>query len=230
MSKFRYLGIIVSAAALLLNFGASGQTHYRSKVSFGVKGGMDMSRVFFNPSVKQGFKLGSVAGIGIRYIEENHFGLIAEINFEQRGWQENFEGAPYKYSRTVNYIQIPFLTHIYFGNRGRFFFNAGPEIGIVIGSSTNCNFDPHNIANLPDFPINHTNTEEMTMEVKQKFDYGISAGLGGEFFATPRHSFCLEGRVYYGLGNILDSGRQKPFSASNSLSVMFTMGYWFRFK
>lgn len=208
----------------------SAQTHYSSRVSLGAKAGVDFSRVFFNPSVKQGMLLGGVTGFSVRYIEENHFGLIAELNFEQRGWKENFEGAPYNYSRTINYLQIPLLAHIYFGRRGRFFFNAGPEIGFVLGSSSKSNFDPYNISSLPDFPIKHKNTQERTMDVNQKIDFGISAGLGGEFFAIPRHSIYLEGRFYYGLGNVLKSGRQENFNASNSMSIMVTLGYWFRIK
>lgn len=221
---------LIFITLLLATLGLNAQTHYSSRISVGVKGGMDFSRIFFNPTVKQGMKMGAVAGVAIRYVEEEHFGLIAELNFEQRGWKENFEGAPYEYSRTVNYIQIPLLAHIYFGRRGRFFFNAGPEIGFMIGSSEKCNFNPADISSLPDFPSNHKNTDEMTLPINGKIDFGISAGLGGEFFATPRHSLYIEGRFYYGLGNVLKSGRQQPFSASNSMSVMATIGYWFRFK
>lgn len=230
MRAKRLFAIIAMALMMLTTLEVTAQTHYRSRVSVGLKGGVDFSRVFFNPSVKQSMLVGAVAGVSIRYIEEDHFGLIAELNFEQRGWKENFEGAPYSYSRTINYVQIPLLAHIYFGRRGRFFFNAGPEIGFVLGSSAKSNFDPYDIGNLPNFPSVHKNTQEMTMDVNQKIDFGISAGLGGEFFATPRHSFYLEGRFYYGLGNILKSGRQEPFSASNTMSVMATVGYWFRIK
>lgn len=206
------------------------QTHYRSRVSVGGKAGVDFSRVFFNPTVRQGMLMGGVVGFQVRYIEEDHFGLIAELNWEQRGWKENFEGAPYRYSRTVNYLQIPLLAHIYFGRRGHFFFNAGPEVGFCLGSSESKNFD---LADLPTInqQLQHPKlTQEMTMDVSQKIDFGISAGLGGEFFVNPRHSLCLEARFYYGLGNILKSGRQDPFSASNSMSVMATVGYWFRIK
>ena len=216
--------------ASLAGFSAVAQTHYSLRVSVGVKGGVDFSRVFFNPSVKQGMLTGGVAGVTFRYIEENHFGLIAELNWEQRGWKENFEGAPYHYSRTVNYLQIPLLAHIYFGRRGRLFFNAGPEVGFVLGSSTKANFDPENTAGLPGYPSDIKRTDEMKLPVKQKVDFGISAGLGGEFFVAPRHSLYLEARFYYGLGNILRSGRQEPFSASNSMSVMATVGWWFRIK
>ncbi len=210
--------------------GADAQTHYRSNVSLGVKGGVDFSRVFFSPGARQKWPIGFTGGVTFRYIEESHFGLIAEMNFLQRGWKEDFEGAPYKYTRTLNYIQIPVMAHIFFGRRGRFFFNAGPEVGIFLSESTNCNFNVADMATLPDFPyVNRMNTQ-MTIPVQNKFDYGISAGLGGEFNITPRHSLYLEGRFYYGLGNIFKSKRTDPFSASNSMTIMATLGYWMRIK
>ena len=59
---------------------SSAQTHYKANIAIGVKGGADMSRVFFNPSVRQSFIFGGVAGMTFRYVEENHFGLIAAVN------------------------------------------------------------------------------------------------------------------------------------------------------
>lgn len=207
-----------------------GQTHYRPRVAIGAKAGASLSHVFFNPSVKQDMALGATAGFTFRYIEESHFGLIAELNWEQRGWKENFDNAPYNYKRTINYLQIPVLTHIYFGHRGQFFFNAGPEIGFKIGESTSSNFDIANASILPAFPATKLNTEEMKMPVHQKVDFGISAGIGGEFYLNPLQSIYLETRFYYGIGNVLESGRQHPFAGSNSMSVMITAGYWFRIK
>ncbi len=230
----RISGFAKMAAVALAMFCSAGmvngQTHYASKVSVGVKGGVDFSRIFFNPSVTQKMAMGAVAGLQVKYVEETHFGLVAELNFEQRGWKEDFEETSYSYQRTVNYIQIPVMAHIYFGNRGQFFFNAGPEIGFKIGESTSTNFDVANIASLPDMPSKKLNTDEMFMDADQKIDYGISVGLGGEFFVNPRHSVLLEARFYYGLGNVLKSGRQEAFSASNSMSVMATLGYFFRIK
>lgn len=220
-----------TATAVALSGGAfaiQAQTHYHANISVGVKGGIDLSRVNFTPSVKQSFVLGGNAGVTFRYIEENHFGLIAEVNFEQRGWKENFEEAPFSYSRTLNYIQIPFLAHIYFGRRGRFFFNAGPEIGFMIGESTKSNFDYKNVSSISGFPLR--NTYQYMMGADPKVDYGISAGLGGEFNINRINSVYLEGRFYYGLGNVLKSGRTESCRGSNSMSIMISAGYWFRIK
>lgn len=194
--------ILSVAIAIGMTFASAAQTHYKANIAVGVKGGVDLSNVQFTPSVKQSFILGGNAGVTFRYIEENHFGLIAELNFEQRGWKENFEDYPFEYSRTLNYIQIPFLAHIYFGRRGRFFFNAGPEIGFLIGESTKANFDYLNVKSVSGFPVDLRTMAQYELSASGKVDYGISAGLGGEFNVNKRNSIYLEGRFYYGLGNV----------------------------
>lgn len=115
---------ILAAASVILPQAADAQSHYESRIYFGAHGGVNFSRVAFTPSVTQNFIVGGNAGVNFRYIEEKHFGFIVEVNWEQRGWDEDFEDLPYKYSRTANYIQVPFLAHIYFGRRGKFFINA----------------------------------------------------------------------------------------------------------
>lgn len=206
------------------------QTHYSSNVAIGVKGGYDLSQVFFNPSVRQKFAPGMTAGVTFRYIEENHFGLIAELNFVQRGWAEDFEEAPYNYRRTLNYVELPLLAHIFFGRRGRFFFNAGPQVGLYLGDSTEANFDPKEMASLPEFPYRNRMNEQMLLSVSQKIDYGISAGLGAEFNVNKRNSLSLEARFYFGLGNVFPSKRADTYSASNQMTLSATVGYWFRIK
>jgi hypothetical protein len=211
---------------------SSAQTHYSSNVSVGVKGGVDLSRVSFTPSVKQGFAMGGNAGVTFRYIEGEK-AASPEIKRKRKyhaGWKEDFEEYPFEYSRTLNYVQIPFLAHIYFGRRGRFFFNAGPEIGFMIGESTKANFDYSNISSVPDFPSSLRTTYQYEMAAENKVDFGISAGLGGEFSINKRNSIYIEGRFYYGLGNVLRSGRTENFRGSNSMSVMASIGYWLRVK
>ncbi|MBD5328585.1 MAG: PorT family protein [Bacteroides sp.] len=224
----KVLRLLFASGLMCVSFTGNSQTHYNANISIGAKGGVDLSMVNFTPSVKQGMLPGINFGATFRYIEENHFGLIAEVNFEQRGWKENFEEHPFSYSRTLNYIQIPFLAHIYFGRRGRFFFNAGPEIGFMIGESTKSNFDYTNVSGISGFPAR--NTYQYLMNADPKVDYGISAGLGGEFNINRKNSVYLEGRFYYGLGNVLKSGRAENIRGSNSMSIMISAGYWFRIK
>lgn len=226
MKSIKYYLLIILTLGCICKISA--QSHYSSRLYIGGHGGVDFSQVFFTPTVTQTFNIGGNAGINFRYIEEKHFGFILEANWLQRGWKEDFEELPYRYSRTVNFIQVPFLAHIYFGTRGKFFINAGPSISFMIGESTDCNFDVNTIHSNPDF--NNRITYQYFEPVNQKVDYGIEGGLGGEFSLTPKHSLYLEGRFYYGLGNLLKSGRTEYIRGSNSMSIMVTVGYWFRMK
>lgn len=223
-------GMVMMALLSAMSFSVSAQTHYNSNVTLGVKGGCDFSQVLFNPSVKQKMAMGITGGFMFRYIEENHFGLVAELNFVQRGWKEDFEDAPYNYTRTLNYFELPVLAHIYFGRRGRFFFNAGPQFGLFLGDKVKSNFNPEEMRQLPDFPISNRQNEQMLLKVSQKFDYGISAGVGSEFNVSKRNSLSVEARFYFGLGNVFPSSRKDKFNASNQMTISATIGYWFRIK
>lgn len=223
----RILGILLTLVCLSPAV-AEAQTHYRSQVSIGAHGGVDLSLVNFSPSVRQSMLPGANFGLNFRYCEEKHFGFIVEANFMQMGWKENFDGHPFSYSRTVNFIQIPFMSHIYFGRRGRFFINLGPSISFKIGDKVNSNFDYNNVASIPDFPV-HT-SQQYAYPTKATVDYGITGGLGGEFAINRRNALYLEARYYFGIANLIASGRQDHFKGSNPMTLSISLGYWFRIK
>lgn len=210
---------------------AEAQRKYEPHFYVGGHGGLTMSSVAFTPSVKQGMVMGSIFGVTARYVEEKFFGLIAEINFEQRGWKEDFEGAGFNYSRQFTYIQIPLLTHIYFGSKKfKGFVNLGPSVGYMVGDNITANFDYENPSQVTGFPIENRYVNQMKMAVKNKFDYGIMAGAGIEFIIKQRHSLTLEGRYYYGLGNVFPSSKKDEFSASRASMISVALGYQFRVK
>ena len=73
-------------------------------------------------------------------------------------------------------------------------------------------------------------TEQMITAVKNKFDYGITGGIGFEFYISPRNSISVEGRYYFGLGNIFPAAKADTFSASRNTSIELILGYNFRLK
>lgn len=223
------LTVLVSVAAVLT---ASAQYVYSPNLAFGAKAGATLSMMTFTPDVTQSFLPGYIFGATVRYTEQNHFGLIGEINIEQRGWKEDFEenSDRFSYSHTLTYIQIPLLTHIYFGSpRCKFFVNLGPEFSYLLGEKIKANFDYSDVASIPDFPRGYRTNEQLGMKITNRFDYGISGGLGVEIISR-RNSFMLEGRFYYGLGNIFPSAKRDFFSASRGMSIQLTLGYMFRVK
>lgn len=225
---------ILLILALLIPSALLAQREYSPKFYLGAKGGATLSRMTFSPGVHQKMVQGVTMGVSAKYVEENIFGLLAEVNITQRGWKEDFERdlAPeFDYSRKLTYIQIPFMTHIYFGSdKFKGFINLGPEFGYLIGDKISANFEYNNLKDIPGFPTTMRTNEQMSMEIERKFDYGIAAGAGMEFIVKRKHSFQLEGRFYYGLGNIFNDSKRDFFSASRGMSIEITLGYMIRVK
>lgn len=224
----RHFALILALLTTLL---ATAQVHYQGTIAVGGKAGATFSRVNFNPSVEQTMLPGMTAGVMFRYIEEKNFGLIAELNMTQRGWKEVFKDADYKYSHQFTYLELPIMTHIFFGNqRVKGFFNLGPEINVMLGDGIKSNFAYQDAAGMDYFINDPRHIEQMTMKVKNRLDYGICAGAGMELNLNPKHSVLLEGRFYYGLTDVFPNHKTDTFSGSNSMTIMVTLGYFYRLK
>lgn len=216
---------------LTASIAAKAQTHYVPHVWVGAHAGATLSEMSFSPSVKQSMVQGVTAGVSFKYAEERHVGLLAELNISQRGWKEDFEESPFNYSRRLTYIELPVMTHIFFGSKKvKGFFNLGPSVSYMISDDISADFDYAHPDQVAGFPLTNRSTEQMAMEIKNKFDYGITAGLGGEFIVNRRHAISLEARYYFGLGNIYPSSKKDTFSASRGTSILITLGYSFRLK
>lgn len=208
------------------------ETHYRPHISVGGRAGVSLSQMSFSPGVNQSWLMGTAGAVSFRYSEERIFGLIAEFGWEQRGWKEDFKEANDRlnYSRAFTYLRLPIMTHIYFGGR-RFkgFVNLGPEFSYMIGDKISSNFDYEHPGSVEGFPANRM-VSQMSMDVSNKFDYGIVGGIGAEFYVQPRHSLVFEARLYYGLGNIYPAKKADVFSASRAMTIEVTLGYNFRLR
>lgn len=215
--------------ALVTSFASFGQRYYSPDFAIGAKAGATVSEMAWSPTVRQKFTPGFTAGVCMRYTEENHFGLIAELNFTQRGWAEKF--APetgLSYERHFSYLQLPVMTQIFFGTeKWRYFINLGPEIGLMVGDKISANFNYHDLSQVPTFPNNHR-FNQLDMAVNRKFDYGIAGGMGVEMRLQRKHSVLLEGRFYYGLNNVFPCSRRDIFGASRGMSIECTLAYMFR--
>lgn len=224
--------IILAIASLLLALApALAETHYKPHIAVGVHGGMTLSRVSFSPSVPQKWGDGFTGGVSLSYSEERLVGVLAELNVVQRGWSEDFEDSPLTYQRTATYLSLPVMTRIHFGGkRVKCIVNLGPEFSYMLSESTSSNFDFLHPETSPDWPERNRMTEQLAAPIKHKFDYGITAGVGVEYWVTPRNSVYLEGRFYYGLGNIFPSSKADTFGASRLMNLAVTFGYNFRLK
>ena len=219
--KWMTLFIFLCATTIMQ---AQQKDKFKPQLMLGVGGGPIFSTVDFVPKVPQSTTQGLSAGISAKYISEKNLGVLAELNYTQRGWTEDFSELPknpdHAYSRTLNYVELPLLTHIYFGNKVRFILNVGPQISYMFGDNAKMNDALSNYMKEeqekdPDNPIGI-----QYKSIDSNFDYGLLGGLGLEF-GTPVGSFNLEGRYYFGLGDSFDNSRKKVGNFSRSAHRYF---------
>ena len=230
--QLKWLALVVLLLTANVHIQAQQYKTFKPKLTLGVGAGPVFSSVDFVAKVPQNTTQGLSGGVSLRYITEMHLGLVAELNYTQRGWTEDFSEAPknpdHAYSRRLNYIELPLMTHIYFGNKVKFVINLGPQVSYMFSDKGTMNDALTKYINGkreedPENPIGL-----QYEEVNNKFDYGLLAGVGVEF-DTSLGSFILEGRYYFGLGDSYDSSRSKPgnFSRSAHRYMAAKLTYYF---
>ncbi len=225
----KYLTLILLLPLLALTAHAQvGEQRYN--FALGVNGGINLSKVSFMPRVEQKNLMGINAGLTARYISEKYFGMICgaqvEVNFSQRGWDEFYENYPdVHYTRTMNYVEIPFLAHLAFGkDRGlQFFLNLGPQIGFLLGDSYTQSGDMEGMIDSNPY----AEVEQHDKAIDNPFDYGIAGGAGVEFRTKRAGNFLVEGRYYFGLSDFYNSTKKDYFSRSAHGTITVKVTYLF---
>ena len=199
----------------------------RNMLSIGVNAGMGTSNVSFVPSIKQQLCLGPTFGVQVRHISEKYFFLICgtqlECNYARRGWTEKIEdGTGNEYTRVADYIEVPFLAHVGFGREVRGFqgyINLGPQVSYLIHEDEKYS-DP---ATWDTSKRPNQVTAQYGKAIENKLDYGITASVGLEM-RTGAGNFGIQGRYYFGLGNIFGITKKDYFArcANSTISVRAT--------
>lgn len=223
MKRFFVFSIVSIISVTLL-----GQNKFQPEWNVGVGFGPTFSGLSLEPSVRTNTEQRYYGGLAVRYITEKSLGLIGEINYSQQGWSEEFERNPntvnkgYTHTHLLDYIEVPILTHIYFGDKARFFVNLGPKFSFLIGEKETLSPALSNyLATAPEGEIKFQ-TAQYNRDAEKKFDYGLLAG-GGFELKTGIGSFALEGRYYLGLGDIYKVEKGKiERSANRIMSVKLT--------
>ena len=207
--KYKILIFIVLASTLLV----SAQDRLMNpEMYLGVDAGVTESQVAFTPTVGQRYLMGINGGLVFRYIAEKNVGMQAELNFSQRGWAE-YGGL---YMRQLNYIELPFMTHIYMGKRNRFFINLGPKISYLLSENVLLN-------------NSGTNAEQHITSVQHPFDYGLCGGIG-ILFGIGSNQLQLDTRFNFGLSDIYNNSKLDYFSNSNNLNLSVNLAWLLRVK
>jgi hypothetical protein len=213
-----------------------------------------MSNVAFTPKVPQRMLGGATFGLTARYTCEKYFSsicaIVGEVNYAQIGWKEeilSMQDQPVplhtdpsqnlQYTRKMSYIHIPILARMGWGRERKgfqAFAQVGPQVGFFLSDKIESNFDVHEDAFNPSSTgyqygglRSSSVVAQDTMAVENKFDYGIAVGAGLEFSNRHMGHFMIEGRYYYGLGNIYGNTKRDYFSRSNFGNIVIKCTYLF---
>ena len=182
--------------------------------------------------------------------------VVAEVNYSQMGWKEEIldldnqpvplhtdESQSLAFQRKISYVQVPLLARLGWGRERsgfQFFIQLGPQVGFYLNDKTESNFDVHDPAfnpNVkdgyysPDYQyankrVSHVVAQD-SMAIENKVDYGIALAAGLEFSNRHLGHFIVEGRYYYGLGNIYGNTKRDYFGRSNFGNIIVKLTYLF---
>jgi len=203
------------------SFAVLGQpADFKTELYMGATGGMTFTKVRFYPNITESYLQGNSGGIMFRLISEPHIGFQVELNYTLKGWKQDSAG----YSRRLNYISVPIMTHINIGKKSvRFILNLGPEFAYQISEQEKYK-DP-----AVSEPGNALYNVLFGQPTSSKIDLLFTAGIGMEYHLKGGGAIALEGRGFYSLPNLFDPNKYiYSISQSNGLQVKLT--YLFQIK
>lgn len=217
----RFITVIL---LIILSVSLSAQPRLaRAEIYAGAHGGVTGSMVLFSPvvtgtdNVLSTVLLGGNGGLVFRYNGHKYCGLQVEMNYMHRGWRETEESMNIRYSRSLHYVEVPFLFHLYFGSdRHRVFLNAGPQVGYCFSDLSSGN--------------GHPTATEQYKSLDRRFDYGIAAGLGYTARTRDVGSFQIEARFNFSFSNIFSDHKKDWFAQSHPMDLTLNIGYLWEFK
>lgn len=207
MIKFKYYTLLLFFVCTSIMYAQK----FAPESYFGINGGMNASMVFFKPAIQQTYAAGKHFGISYRYISEKNLGLHTEINYIEKGWNEN-NGLTDIYTRRLNYLEVPFLSHIYAGDKIRFYFEIGPQISFLLNDKEILNFY-----------VNPASVEQ-TFTLDNRFDYSGAAGFGLSF-KIKSQTIQLGLRGSYSLNDIFSNDQRDYFDHSNNIVAQANLSW-----
>lgn len=190
------------------------QYNTRNDWYVGLNAGKVASNIVMVPKmVDKFYAIGNTAGLTLRYVSEQNFGLQLECNYAESGWKEDYyqtkDWSQYSYSRILQAVDVPILSHLYVQSKAaHFFINAGANFQYL--------FDEREQFRSGMPLIQHGKKYE------NSFQYGILGG-GGLEFEAGNVTLGMEARYAYHLSNIFhdEVGNDFVNSSLNNVTVKF---------
>ncbi|MDR6525215.1 opacity protein-like surface antigen [Chryseobacterium rhizosphaerae] len=210
------LGLAVTASTLA--FAQQQPTTSTNPVTFGVKGGMNVSSLSNGADLSDSkSKIGFNAGVFANIPLASSFSVQPEVIYNDLGSKVTREfssgGNTFRneYSRNLGYIAVPVMFQ--YNATPEFFLEAGPEFGFLVSAKDKFKNSTNNNSN--------TQVATLNKDDFQTFNFGI--GIGAGYYFTP--NLGLTARYTAGLTDIY-----KNNSGDAVKNNVFQVGLAYKFK
>lgn len=180
------------------------------RLMLGGTGGVNLSNVILQPSLRQALHIGYDGGVVLRYDVASFAGIWLEVDYSSRGWTEVHDDLPdYKYDRTINFVNVPVMTHFMIGGGPfKLTVDAGAHFGYYLGESSTVTPLPESSKVTP-FDKHHETP------VQNPFFWGVGGGIGAEYHFGRHFVAGLRGSYVYGFGDLFKNSRSDIFVKSS---------------
>ena len=151
---------------------------------------------------------GSKLGADVAFVADFPIGILSispEFHWLQKGGKiEDLQGSVGEFSRTFNYLEIPLLLKLNFGQKVGFFLLAGPSVGYLL-NGTDKDMDG--------------STTDIDLDFYKRVEYGAHAGAG-----ISLGPIRVDVRYIFGLNDIFDDAQDIEVTNSSigaGVSLMF---------
>ncbi|MCS4302582.1 MULTISPECIES: porin family protein [Chryseobacterium] len=204
------LGLAVTASTLAF----AQQTTSSNPVTFGVKGGMNVSSLSKDSGLDdQKSKIGFNAGVFANIPVATSFSIQPEVLYSQYGNKSDYTlgGTKYSASTKLDYITVPVMFQ--YNALPNLYLEAGPEFGFMVSAKNK-------------FKNESTGQSSTTDNYKDNlstFNFGI--GLGAGYYFTP--NLGITARYVAGLTDI---AKDRPSGSDAVRNNVFQVGLAYKFK
>ncbi len=189
---------------------------YPKQMGFGIKGGANYSTLFLGiPLQQMNAGIDPTYGLMFSYIDKKTVGVQIELNYVSKSWEENPSGD-YLFTSKIDYIELPMLTTLHFGNRLKFLVNFGPYISVLLKEESS-----HNVDQTSNY------FEFYEKRAPRKGDFGMTGGAGLRL-RSKVGLFQFEGRYTFSFQNLYDT-KINNLDYSNMTTIGVYLSYQFLF-
>ncbi|WP_223607944.1 porin family protein [Chryseobacterium sp. OSA05B] len=206
------LGLAVTASSLA--FAQQTPTTSSNPVTFGVKGGMNVSSLSKDEGLDdQKSKIGFNAGVFANIPVAESFSIQPEVLYSQYGSKADYTvlGNKFSSSTKLDYIAVPVMFQ--YNLIPNLFVEAGPEFGFLVSAKNKIKNESNG----------NSSTSDNYKDDLKTFNFGI--GLGAGYYFTD--NFGITARYVAGL---TDVAKDRPNGSDAVRNNTFQVGLAYKFK